>query len=206
LHVITKRPQKEPCGINGWFSGGVPGEGFGSEVIELKNLMPVPPDPTPLALRQSPLATSGVLIVGLGDESRGDGGIGLHLAECLSQLDWPGNVVFVEASDSVPLLAEAFAHIVLLDALDGPESPGALYKADPEGLLTDAAGGPDGNLGLLPMLSAAVRKRATIFGVQPANRQWGSSMSRAVVSALPVLVPYLRAFILQAARRGATVN
>ena len=147
----------------------------------------------------------GVLIVGMGDENRGDGGVGLHLMECLQQLDWPGDVAFCQAHASLPRQAEQFARVILLDAIEGPEEPGSLYQANPEDLLA-CAGPPGRATGLVGMLTPAVRKRLAIFAMHPRNLGWGSELSSEVVRAISLALPYLRSFILQMLRTLASLQ
>ena len=149
---------------------------------------------------------SGVLVVGMGDEDRGDGGVGLHLMSCLAQMDWPRSVVFCAADESVPERAPLFARVILLDALEGPASPGALYQVDPDQLLGGACDGPLEGLGLLSMLPEPVRKRVRVFGVHPATKTWGSPLSSEVIAAMSILLTYLRARILTAADEVSQVN
>ncbi len=133
----------------------------------------------------------------MGDEQRGDGGVGIHLMRCLEQLDWPGDVSFCLAGDSVPDRANHFAHIMLLDAIEGPEAPGALYEADPEELLQCSAGGQDQPLGMLGKFSPALRRRVSVFAMHPRTRQWGSRLSGEVVMAMALVVTYLRSVVLR---------
>ena len=140
-----------------------------------------------------------VLIVGAGDEDRGDGGIGIHLMHCLAQMHWPEGVVFCRADESVPQRAEKFGRVIILESLEGPESPGSLYRADPEDLLRRSLGDEDNQVGLLSMISRSVRRRTAIFGVQPGTTRWGSQPSPEVIGALPLLLAYLRTVILSAA-------
>jgi len=144
-------------------------------------------------------ASGSVLIVGAGDEARGDGGIGIHLMHCLAQMHWPEGVVFCRADESVPQRAEQFGRVIILDSLEGPESPGSLYRADPEELLRRSLGDEECRLGLLSMIPRSVRRRTAVFGVQPGTTSWGSQPSPEVIGALPLLLAYLRTVILSAA-------
>lgn len=158
------------------------------------------------SVADGPRPRRGVLVVGMGDEHCGDGSIALHLVHCLQQFDWPGDVAFCRADESVPRRAEDFAHVVLLDAMEGPDAPGALYQADPEELLSRSAGGSDKPMGMLGMLSPAVRKRLAIFALHPRTSAWGSQLSGEMVAALPVVLPYIRAFVLQALGSVRAIN
>ena len=178
---ISDMPSLEALGVSAGLLGGGPGPRRG-------------------------VSPRGVLVVGLGDEDRGDGAVGLHLLHCLAQLDWPESVVFCEADESIPARAEGFARIILLEAIEGPEQPGSLYRADPKELLASAVGGPGSGLGLLTMLSPAVLERVSIFGVQPLNTSWGSELSADVIAAMPALISYLRARILKAASEARLAN
>jgi hydrogenase maturation protease len=148
----------------------------------------------------------GVLVVGMGDEARGDGGVGVHLVNCLAQMDWPSGIHFCAADESVPQRAGQFARVILLDALEGPASPGSLYQLDPQDLADGAAGGPDSGMGLLTMLPESVRKRVAVFGVHPRTSSWGAPLSRDVLAALSMLLTYLRARILSAAGELTQAN
>lgn len=148
----------------------------------------------------------GVLVVGMGDQDRGDGGVGVHLIGWLAQLNWPESVVFCQADETVPNRAQDFARVILLDAIEGSESPGTLYEADPEELLARSVGGAGSGLGLLGMLPKTVLKRISIFGIQPATTTWGDTLSREVISCMPMVMPYLRAHILKAADEARAIN
>ena len=140
----------------------------------------------------------GVLVVGMGDETRGDGGVGVHLVNCLAQMDWPSDVHFSPADDTIPQRAGQFAKVILLDAMEGPAGPGSLYQLDP----TDLVGGNDSGdsrLGLLTMLSETVLKRVAVFGVHPRTSSWGSPLSQEVLGSMSMLLTYLRTRILSAA-------
>lgn len=150
--------------------------------------------------------TQGVLVVGMGDEDRGDGGVGLHLVRCLAQLDWPGSVVFRAVDESIPARAREFARVILLDAINGPEPPGSLYQADAEELLDQSIGGAGSGLCLLGMLPKDVLKRVAVFGVQPATTEWGSALSPEVIATMPAVVSYIRAYILQVAAELRRLN
>jgi len=148
----------------------------------------------------------GVLVVGMGDETRGDGGVGVHLVNCLAQMDWPTDVQFCSADESVPERAGRFARVILLDALEGPATPGSLYQLDPEDLLENTAGGRDSGLGLLTLLPASVLKRVAVFGVHPRTSSWGAPLSQEVLASMSILLTYLRARILSAADELALAN
>ena len=151
------------------------------------------------------IPAGGILVIGMGDEQRGDGGIGLHLMLCLQQMDWPANVTFSRADADIHRRAGHFQRVIVLDAIEGPGSPGSLYQADPEDLLTSSAGVRSG-AGLLPMLSPAIRRRLSVFGVQPGSTSWGSPLSAGVLASVPILLSYLRARILQVAADHQAVN
>jgi len=130
----------------------------------------------------------------------------MELMHCLSHLDWPAGVLFCPADASVPARAEDFARVILLDAVDGPNGPGALYRVDPEALLDHSIGGAEAGVGLLTLMSPPVRRRLEIFGIQPQSTGWGEGLSGEVVASLPLLVPYLRAMILRAAAEATQIQ
>jgi hypothetical protein len=61
-------------------------------------------------------------------------------------------------------------------------------------------------MGMLGMLSPAVRKRLAIFGLHPRTSAWGSHLSDEMLAALPVILPYIRAFVLQALGNVGAIN
>ncbi|MHC4717965.1 MAG: hypothetical protein ACYS5V_13405, partial [Planctomycetota bacterium] len=77
---------------------------------------------------------------------------------------------------------------------------------DPQELLDNSVGGAEGGLGLLSLLSLSVRRRVSIFGIQPHRRDYGSDISDELILAMPSLVPYLRARILEAAADTQLTN
>ncbi len=142
----------------------------------------------------------------MGDETRGDGGVGIHLVTCLAQMDWPHDIQFCSADESVPERAGRFAKVILLDALEGPATPGSLYQLDPEDLLDRAVGGRDAGMGLLALLPTSVLKRVAVFGVHPRTSSWGAPLSHEVLASMSILLTYLRARILSAAGELALAN
>lgn len=148
----------------------------------------------------------GILVVGMGDENCGDGGMGIHLMGCLEQLCWPGDVAFCPADESVPKRAEQFAHVILLDSFEGPDGPGSLYQANLGELLAHCRKEEHEPLGMLGSLSPAVRKRLAVFAMHPKTSAWGAGLSGAVIASMTIVVPYLRAYILSVLGRLATVH
>ena len=153
-----------------------------------------PEDSAPEKAESADLPCRGVLVVGTGDEARGDESIGLHLLGCLQQLHWPGDVVFVPAGPEVARLAEQFACVVVLESVIGPDGPGALYQARPGDLTQANLLGK--SLGMLGQLSPSVCMRTTVLGLHPKTSEFGSQPSTLVLNSFQVVLPFVRSHIL----------
>lgn len=171
--------------------------------------VPVIPTVPLVAAGPSPSSkpTSGkVLVLGLGDEDFGDNGVGCHLARCLADMDWPSGVEFDLAGKTAPERLAGYEKIVLLQAMSGPNSPGALYHADPEALVALATTSQAVKMDLLRMICPPLRQRVLVLGVHPRTTRRDSGLSEEILGAIPKLLPYLRSFILRCARDISNTN
>jgi hydrogenase maturation protease len=71
-----------------------------------------------------------ILVIGIGNENRGDDGIGPLIARELKKLDLPGASVECHSGEGTSLLAcwEKAHIVVLLDAVNSDGSPGKIYR------------------------------------------------------------------------------
>lgn len=175
---------------------------FMSVGLGAKKNLPPAWDTKPLPSRGG----KGVLVIGMGRETSGDNGVGIYLMRCLSQLQWPQNVRFVMGSECLRDQASNYDRVILLDSVEGPDSPGSLYQLDPEEMLSKVSGGAPAGLEMAALLPPWVRSRMCIFGVQPRTRHAGTSLSPEVLGALPILVTYLRGVILRTASQVKQLN
>lgn len=163
---------------------------------------------SPMGTKAAPPAGpgKGVLVIGMGRETHGDNGVGLYLMDCLARLDWPTSVTFVRGDACATAQPAGAAKVILLDAVEGPEAAGSLYQLDPEEMLSKASGGAPSGMGMALLLPKWVRSRMVIFGIQPRTRHQGSSLSTEVLTAMPILVTYLRGIILKAVGEVMQLN
>ncbi len=143
-----------------------------------------------------------LLVVGLGNEEQGDCGIGSHLLRCLSQYAWPKCVEFRHIGEVAWEQVGAYSAIILLDAMHGPDNAGSVYQSDGEALMACSANRH--RRSIEPFL--ALRRRLTVFGIQPHRRGQDRELSQELVSRLPSMLTYLRHYILQAAAELSHVN
>jgi hydrogenase maturation protease len=144
------------------------------------------------------------LVVGIGNRTRGDDGVGPYVAERVAALHLPGVEVVVEADplELLDLLDKPGA-LVVLDAVAPRGEPGrvTVWPVDelpgPRG-----SGQPSGThgLGVLETLALAralgrLRARVVVVGVEAASDQPGAAISSAVRAGLDDAVEAVRAAV-----------
>jgi len=82
----------------------------------------------PTSLQVSP----DTLIIGLGNEYRGDDGIGLFLAHKLKEKNLPDTIIEIYRGEGTGLMAlwKQYSSVFLLDALCAGSTPGKIYRFD----------------------------------------------------------------------------
>lgn len=131
-------------------------------------------------------------VVALGNELLADDGIGPHTISLLKQTVWPQQVRFHSlgtGSLAAAVLLRRPGRMLILDALQGGQRPGAIYRLRAERLLLASV-----NLSLheLHLLHLAARfyparlPEITVLGLEPADFSPGSFFSREVRAALPL--------------------
>ncbi|MBL9168828.1 MAG: hydrogenase maturation protease [Verrucomicrobiales bacterium] len=76
--------------------------------------------------------SSGILLLGLGNDFRGDDGVGRVVARRLAQTEWPGVTVREESGEGVTLM-EAWKYadsVILVDAVQSGDAPGTIHRLD----------------------------------------------------------------------------
>jgi len=133
------------------------------------------------------------LILGMGNCLLADDGVGVHAAHLLEADPPPGAVVLAVETDflsALPFL-ERCAQVLLIDAMEGGQSPGTLYQCRAEDLARAGLGHSLHGLGLreaLEFLDLAQRPQVHILGVQPGRIGLGQHLSPPVAAALPQVV------------------
>lgn len=139
-----------------------------------------------------------VLILGIGNETRTDDGLGVHAVRLLvRQYRFADDVRVVEAGtraiDFVAALTEARL-AVLVDAMDGPGPAGTIYSLAADDLATEAAtrfsGHSMGAAELLQLAKSLGRlPPVRIIGMQPLDaRSLGTDLTAPVRTSLSTLV------------------
>jgi hydrogenase maturation protease len=132
-------------------------------------------------------------VLGVGNLVRGDDGVGVHAARALLARGCPEGVAVLDGG-TAPL--DALAHVapvdrlIIIDAADLGEAPGAIRVLGPEDVIP--AAGESVSLHDLDLLWALGVLRATgeeprevvIVGVQPESMDWSTELSPAVAARL----------------------
>lgn len=135
-------------------------------------------------------------IVGMGNLLLRDEGIGIHLIEALKEA-YPheaSGLELIDGGTALPPLPQGLDKLIIVDAAQGGEEPGTIYRFTPE----DIAGGESivlsaHQLGLweslrLMELENSKPKSIIIFGVEPKTVGWGVELSPEVERKLPQLI------------------
>ena len=138
------------------------------------------------------------LIIGLGNTLRGDDGVGVLVAQILARQTLPNEVEVVDGGTQglgLVNLMEGRQRLILIDAADVGKTPGefvgftldeAVLRGNDQHLSVHTAG-----LREALFLAQALKilpDEVIIFGVQPANLDWISTLSPEVEAALPDLI------------------
>lgn len=141
--------------------------------------------------------TSSTLIIGTGNEWRGDDAAGLLAARALAQRHLPGVTILEQDSDGANLMdawADAAA-VILLDAVQAGGAPGTIYRVDArqERIPPELFGASSHLLGVGAAIELAralgqLPPRFIIYGVEGVHYELGAPLSPAVAASLPLLV------------------
>ena len=138
------------------------------------------------------------LIIGLGNPLRGDDGVGVRVVQALAEQALPAGVEVVDGGTQglgIVNLMEGRQCVILVDAADLGTKPGqfARFTLDEAHLLGDDqhlsihAAGPRDAL-LLAKALDCLPDTVILFGVQPANVEWDSTLSPEVEAAVPAVI------------------
>lgn len=135
-------------------------------------------------------------IVGVGNLLLKDDGIGIHFINALKKraMSQDDGLELIDAGTSLPPLPKSLDKLIIVDALQGGESPGTIYRLKPEEV--------DGNqvyiisphqidlwqtLRLME-LSKEKPREVIIFGVEPKTIDWGIELSPELKEKVPQLI------------------
>jgi hydrogenase maturation protease len=132
-----------------------------------------------------------VVIMGIGNWLLSDDGIGVHAAQALAEAPPPGALVVDAGTDILSALSffPAAGRVLLIDAVQGGESPGAIRLYEESDLIRHGTLTTSHTLHVLasrPFLPPGTAWPAIrILGVEPASLAYGMTLSPAVAAALP---------------------
>lgn len=135
-----------------------------------------------------------VLVMAIGNILRRDDGFADTVFRALEQHDLPAWVELFDAGTSIIELMDVLHgrdKLIVLDAIDGGQAPGTLYRFTPEDVESDAVALHDiHQVGLLETLKLGELvdcrpREAVIVGAQPKDLELGIGLSDEVASAVP---------------------
>ncbi len=152
------------------------------------------------------LAGRGLLIVGVGNPSRGDDGAGLLLGSAVAHTLGVGYI----AGEDVPehytaeMRQSAAMCILLVDAVDMKMPPGHIALLRIEDLEDTSISTHKVSLAVLArLLESTGEKRVYLLGIQPGQLQWGHEVEEPLPTAVARFVAELSS-AQKAARSGGT--
>jgi len=137
-----------------------------------------------------------ILIVGLGNLLLGDEGVGIHVIYELKKLELPRNVALIDggtaAFDLIPLLKDA-DKLIIVDAVQAGEKPGAIYRFRPEAISQNSLKIMSlHQINLKDVLSAArllnIEPETVIIGIEPKRIEYGLELSEELKQAIPQVI------------------
>jgi hydrogenase maturation protease len=143
------------------------------------------------------LLSSDTVVIGVGNTILSDEGVGVHAARLL-QADprVPAGVTILDGGtiglELIPYASDA-SRVLLLDAINSGKAPGTLARMTGRDLLGTTGGWSAHQLGVVDLIAAlslmsTSPQEIVVLGVQPANTDWGTSLSPEVEAALVPIV------------------
>jgi len=141
--------------------------------------------------------SSDTVVIGVGNSILSDDGVGVHAIRLLQgDSRVPAGVSILDGGtlglELVPYASDA-SRVLLLDAVNSGAAPGTLVRMAASDLLGAKGGWSAHQLGVADLISALALvstgpQDIVVLGVQPANTDWGTTLSPAVDAALSPLV------------------
>ncbi len=143
------------------------------------------------------LLSSDTVVIGVGNTILSDEGVGVHAARLLQgDPRVPNGVTILDGGtiglELIPYASDA-SRVLLLDAMNSGSAPGTLARMTGKDLLGMSGGLNVHQLGVADLIAALALVSArpqdiVVLGVQPANTDWGTTLSPDVEAALSRLV------------------
>jgi hydrogenase maturation protease len=140
---------------------------------------------------------SDTVVIGVGNTILSDDGVGVHAARRLeSEPRVPAGVTILDGGtiglELMPYVSDA-SRVLFLDAVNSGAAPGTLTRMTGGDLLGISGGQNVHQLGVADLIAAlalvsARPQEIVVLGVQPANTDWGTTLSPDVEAALASLV------------------
>ena len=140
---------------------------------------------------------SDTVVIGVGNTILSDDGAGVHAARRLeSEPRMPAGVTILDGGtlglELIPYVSEA-SRVLFLDAVNTGAPPGTLTRMTGADLLGLAGGQNVHQLGVADLIAAMTLVSSkpqdiVVLGVQPANTDWGTTLSPDVEAALARLI------------------
>jgi hydrogenase maturation protease len=132
--------------------------------------------------------SSRILVIGMGNEDRGDDAAGIAVVRLLKQRDLPEDVTVREVNDPSGLfhLLQGAATIILVDAVRSGDAAGTIHRIDVSPPLAGGEKGEGGalshTLGLWDVLAVAreagnLPERLVVYGIEAAGFERGAPLS-----------------------------
>ncbi len=143
------------------------------------------------------LLSSDTVVLGVGNTILSDDGVGVHAARLLKDDPrLPSGVTVLDGGtlglELIPYASGA-SRVLLLDAIRSDNPPGTFARMTGADLLATTGGWSAHQLGVADLIAALFLvsthpQDIVVLGVQPANTDWGTTLSRDVEAALAGLV------------------
>jgi len=141
------------------------------------------------------------LILGIGNLLLTDEGVGCHAARALQMEELPADVTVFEAGtdflSALPEIEQA-ERIIIVDAMQGDEAPGTVYRVPFENCIKPECIASLHGFDLSRALYLAGRDtvpEVVVFGVEPSRIDWGVELSPQVLEMLPSVIEAVKAEI-----------
>ena len=137
------------------------------------------------------------LILGIGNVLLRDEGVGVHVVKALEKTELPSGVEALDGGTSGADLVDWIADrdkVILVDATSASGQPGTVYRFDVDDLIRKTASlGSLHEFGFLETYLMATQlgcapREVVIFGIQPAEVEFGLELSAPVLAQLPRVV------------------
>ena len=143
------------------------------------------------------LLSSDTVVIGVGNTILSDEGVGVHAARLLQgDPRVPNGVTILDGGtigiELIPYASDA-SRVLFLDAMNSGSTPGTLARMTGGDLLGLSGGLNVHQLGVADLIAALALvstrpQDIVVLGVQPANTDWGTTLSPDVAAALTRLV------------------